>query len=137
MLQNCKNSEFVLGKDVSGCDLPDKKCPVCGTDLTREGPLHFCTSPTCPAQIKGKIEHYASRNAMNIVGLGEGIIEVLFEQEFLTDLPSVYKLHEHKDELMKLDKFGKRKVEKLLQSIEDSKNPELWHRFLATYELFL
>lgn len=103
-----------------------KICPVCGENLVQEGPLHFCKNPTCSAQIKGKIEHYASRDAMNIVGLGEGIVDVLFEEGFLRDIPGIYKLNQFKDELIRLDRFGKRKVEKLLKSIEDSKNPELW-----------
>lgn len=108
-----------------------KVCPVCGKKLLREGPLHFCTNPLCSAQIKNKIEHYASRDAMNIVGLGEGIVEVLFEKGFLIDLPSIYRLHNHRDLLIELEKFGERKVDKLLKSIEDSKNPELWQFIYA------
>lgn len=106
-------------------------CPVCGEILREEYPLHFCINPLCSAQIKGKIEHYASRDAMNIVGLGEGIIDVLYKEGFLSDIPSIYSLALHQTELESLPKFGKRKVEKLIQSIEDTKHPELWQFIYA------
>lgn len=103
-----------------------KICPVCGHPVEERYPLHYCTNPLCEAQIKGKIEHYASRDAMNIVGLGEGIIDQLYHDGYLTGLPSIYNLYKVKDELENLERFGKKKVKKLLDSIEKSKNPELW-----------
>lgn len=106
-------------------------CPDCGAAVAEQYPLHFCTNSFCPSRMKGKIEHYASRDAMNIVGLGEGIINTLFESNILTDIPSIYSLKDHKDELEALPKFGKKKVEKLLKSIEDTKNPELWQFIYA------
>lgn len=106
-------------------------CPVCGQPVTSRYPLHYCTNPACSSQRKGRLEHYVSRDAMNIVGLGEGIIDVLYEEGILTDIPSIYSLESHKDALLKLPKFGERKVSKLLSSIEASKTPELWQFIYA------
>ncbi|MDO4466958.1 MAG: NAD-dependent DNA ligase LigA [Bacillota bacterium] len=101
-------------------------CPVCGSPIKELYPLHYCENPFCSAQIKGKITHYASRDAMNIVGLGEGIVDTLFENQLLSDIPSIYSLLEKREELEALPKFGKKKVDNLLKSIEKTKNPELW-----------
>lgn len=108
-----------------------KVCPVCAGHVKEAYPLYYCGNHNCPAKAKGLIEHYASRDAMNIVGLGEGIINTLFESNILTDIPSIYSLKDHKDELEALPKFGKKKVEKLLKSIEDTKKPELWQFIYA------
>lgn len=101
-------------------------CPDCGQPLSNQYPLLYCTSSLCPSQITGKISHFASRDAMNIIGLGEGVIEVLYKEGFLTSIPSLYHLKDYSDKLKELDFFGTRKVKKLLKAIEDSKNPELW-----------
>lgn len=108
-----------------------KVCPDCGHLIEEKYPLHFCTNPMCPSQMKGRIEHYASRDAMNIVGLGEAIVDIFFKKGFLTDLSSIYHLSEYREELESLPKFGKKKVENLLNSIEKSKNPELWQFIYA------
>lgn len=100
-------------------------CPVCQEKIKVIYPLLYCTNPACSAQIKGKIVHYASRDALNIVGLGQGIVDVLFENQLLTDLPSIYDLKDHRQELEALPKFGQKKVDNLLNSIEKAKNPEL------------
>lgn len=112
--------------------LQPKVCPVCGHELEGEDIL-FCTNSSCIAQSKRRIEHFASRDAMNIVGMGEGVVDILFDEGFITNIPSIFFLHEKKDELI-VDKkmktgiegFGKKKVEKLLQSIDNAKSPELW-----------
>ncbi|MBQ0064259.1 MAG: NAD-dependent DNA ligase LigA [Firmicutes bacterium] len=101
-------------------------CPVCGGKIKELYPLHYCENPFCSAQIKGKIVHYASRDAMNIVGLGEGIVDTLFENELLKDIPSIYQLLEKREELEALPKFAKKKVDNLFKSIEKTKSPELW-----------
>lgn len=108
-----------------------KVCPDCGHPIEERYPLHFCTNPLCPSQMKGKIEHYASRDAMNIVGLGEAIVDVLFEKCILKDLDSIYHLAGHRETIEALPKFGKKKVDNLLKSIEDTKNPELWQFIYA------
>lgn len=101
-------------------------CPVCHEKIKVLYPLLYCVNPACKAQIKGKIVHYASRDALNIVGLGKAIVDVLFEENLLSDLPSIYQLKEYREQLEALPKFGKKKVDNLLNSIENTKNPELW-----------
>jgi len=108
-----------------------KTCPDCGSALIDSYPLYYCSNQLCPSRVKGLITHYASRDAMNIVGLGEGIVDVLFKEGFLIDIPSVYELIKYKEDIEKLPKFGKKKVEKLLNSIEDTKQPELWQFIYA------
>lgn len=108
-----------------------KTCPDCGSALIDSYPLYYCSNQLCPSRMKGLIIHYASRDAMNIVGLGEGIVDTLFKEGFLTDIPSVYELIKYKEDIEKLPKFGKKKVEKLLNSIENTKQPELWQFIYA------
>lgn len=125
--QDVKTTEL-YGKRLETFNEPTV-CPVCGATLKREGPLHFCDNPTCSAQICGKIEHFASRDAMNIVGFGESIVNLLFEQKIINNLFDIYTLNAKKDILTSLEGFGEKKVNNLLREIENSKTPELW-RFI-------
>lgn len=100
-------------------------CPSCGHRVYREGPLHFCENPLCKAQMKKKLEHFASRNAMNIVGLGESIVDLFYDEGLIDSFSSIYDLKEHKEKLLSLDKFAQKKVDNLLLSIENSKDVEL------------
>ena len=106
-------------------------CPVCGSELHKEDALLYCINPTCSAQIKGKIEHFASRDAMNIVGLGESIVDLLYEKGLLKSIDDIYKLPQKRSSLEKLEGFGKKKIDNLFKSIENSKNPELWQFIYA------
>lgn len=86
-----------------------KNCPVCGTELIRrEGEAaHFCPNESgCEPQIKGKISHFASRKAMNIDSLGEGIISLLFEKGFISNYADLYTLKEKKEDLIGLQRFN-------------------------------
>jgi len=106
---------------------PPSHCPECGTALVREpGYVALkCPNRACPAQIARKIEHFASRLAMDIEGLGEKQIARFLELGYLTDLPSVYRLHEHRAELVGLDRMGEQSVDNLLHAIESSKTRPL------------
>lgn len=87
-----------------------------------EGEANFyCNNPECPWQIRKRIEHFASRNAMNIEGLGEKIIDRLVSLGMLKNIADIYELHKYRDELIKLEKFGEKSVENLINSIELSK----------------
>ncbi|MFW6351462.1 MAG: NAD-dependent DNA ligase LigA [Bacteroidota bacterium] len=111
------------GKRTGHFQLPGK-CPVCNTPTVREGAYVVCPAGlSCIAQLKGKLIHYASRNAMNIENLGEKIIGQLVDQEMITDIPGIYQLEIQ--DLEKLEGIGKKSAEKLYQSIQDSKEPEL------------
>jgi len=104
--------------------LPDK-CPVCGSRTVRplgEAVLR-CENANCPAQIKERIEHYASRRALNIEGLGEKLVEQFFEAELVREFQDLYKLK--KEELVKLERMGEKSAQNLLDSIERSKDATL------------
>ena len=106
------------------CKAP-KVCPVCGGEVEFRNDLLYCVNPNCSAKISSKIEHFASRNAMNIVGLGEKIVDILLENDLISNITDIYDLTSKKVVLVNLEGFGKKSVDKLLSSIENSKNPEL------------
>ncbi|PCS03572.1 DNA ligase LigA [Lactococcus chungangensis CAU 28 = DSM 22330] len=98
-----------------------KHCPECGSDL-----LHFedevalrCVNPLCPAQIREKLIHFASRGAMNIMGLGNAVVTQLFDKKIITDVADLYQLTI--DDLLKLDKVKEKSAKKLYQAIQSSK----------------
>ena len=97
-------------------------CPVCSSDLVHlddEVALR-CVNPMCPAQIKEGLAHFASRNAMNIDGLGPKIIQQLWDKELVHDVADLYSLTH--DQLLTLDKFGDKSAANLLTSIANSRN---------------
>lgn len=98
------------------------KCPACGSELVHlddEVALR-CINPMCPAQIKEGLAHFASRNAMDIGGLGPKIIEQLWDKKLIHDVAGLYALTE--DQLLTLDKFGEKSATNLLTSINNSRN---------------
>ena len=98
------------------------KCPVCGAELVHlddEVALR-CINPMCPAQIKEGLAHFASRNAMNIDGLGPKIIQQLWDKKLIRDVADLYRLNY--DQLLTLDKFGDKSANNLLTSIDNSRN---------------
>lgn len=100
-------------------------CPECGAELVHlddEVALR-CINPMCPAQIKEGLAHFASRNAMNIDGLGPKIVQQLFERELVTDVADLYHLTEA--QLLTLDKFGAKSTENLLTAIDNSRHNSL------------
>lgn len=99
-------------------------CPVCGEKLENtEGEANiYCVNYFCPAQVQGRIEHFVHRDALEIEGLGSSIIEVLLRKGFIEDYSDLYSLESRKDELIKLERFGKKSVENILKAIEESKN---------------
>lgn len=102
---------------------PDK-CPVCGGHLVREADTADirCINPTCPAQITRTIAYFASRDAMNIMGLGDTLVEALVGEGYLHSYVDIYHLKEHRDELIAKGIIGKEKnTDKLLLEIERSK----------------
>ena len=99
------------------------ECPVCQSPVAREeGQVDIkCTNPNCPGKIKGRIEYFVSRDAMNISGFGSKMVEKMLELGFIKNAGDIYSLKSHEEELVKIEKMGKRSVEKLLESIEESK----------------
>lgn len=102
-----------------------KHCPACGSDLVRlddEVALR-CLNPKCPAQIVEGIIHFASRDAMNIEGLGEKVVKQLYNESLIEDVADLYKLK--KEELVKLERMGEKSSDNLLRAIERSKENSL------------
>ncbi len=102
-------------------------CPMCNSTLVKkEGQVdYFCLNDDCPARkIEGLI-HFASRDAMNIDGLGERIIEDFFNFRFISKISDIYKLEEHKKDLITLEGYGNKSVDNLLTAIENSKQNSL------------
>ena len=103
------------------------ECPMCQTKLVKkEGQVdYFCTNSKCPARhIEGLI-HFASRDAMNIEGLGDRIMEDFYNFKFIGNLADIYSLKDHAKELVRLEGFGDKSVNNLLEAIENSKENSL------------
>jgi DNA ligase (NAD+) len=102
---------------------PPDKCPVCGTKLEKpEGEVnYYCINFLCPAQVQGRIEHFVSRGAMEIEGLGTSIIEIFLKEGFIKDFTDIYDLHKKKNKITALERFGEKSVENVLAGIEASK----------------
>ncbi len=103
------------------------KCPICGTKLekTENESAHFCPNPNCDARKQEALIHFASRNAMNIDGMGEKIIELFYNMEILKNIEDFYLLEEKKEALIGLNGFGIKSIENILYSIEESKKLNL------------
>ncbi|BAP85175.1 DNA ligase LigA [Paucilactobacillus hokkaidonensis JCM 18461] len=101
------------------------RCPECNSKLVHldEEVALRCINPMCPAQIKEGLAHFASRNAMNIDGLGPRILEQLFEREMIKDVADLY--HLTKTQLLTLDKFGDKSADNLLTAIDNSRHNSL------------
>jgi len=105
-----------------------KNCPSCGAELRYDDIEIYCPNhANCPAQIKGKLEHFCSKHAFNIEGLSEQTIAQLYEVKGIRHYHELFSLTQ--EDLMSLDKFKDKKTENLLKSIEKSKNIDL-HRFI-------
>ncbi|RKZ24464.1 DNA ligase (NAD(+)) LigA [bacterium] len=102
-----------------------EKCPVCGGKLVREeGEVAWrCINVSCPAQIKRSIQHFASRNAMDIEGLGPSLIDQLVDKGLVKDYGDLYYLDPK--EVAKLERMGKKSTENLMRAIEKSKTRPL------------
>ena len=98
-------------------------CPVCSSLLVRkDGEAgHFCTNyKACPPQVKGKIDHFIARKALNIDGLGEETVDLLYENNLVKNVSDLYQLTF--DQLLKLDRMAEKSANNLLQGLENSKN---------------
>ncbi|MBR3694273.1 MAG: NAD-dependent DNA ligase LigA [Erysipelotrichales bacterium] len=104
-----------------------KVCPICGGRLERsEGESdYFCINLECEARMVESLIHYASRDALNIDGLGDKKVEFLYKRGILSRIEDIYTLHTHYDEMIHFDGYGEKSVKKLLEAIENSKKNEL------------
>ena len=97
-------------------------CPECGMPLVKVDAMHFCVNPDCPAkQIEGII-HFASKDAMDIEGMGEKVVEQFFNQGFFTNIVGIYSLMDHRDEVIALDGWQSKSIDNLIDAIDKSKS---------------
>ena len=121
----------VVGPVVSkrtGLEIPFEminNCPVCGLPLIRKDAMHFCVNPHCDARKIEGIIHFASRDAMDIEGLGERVAEQFFNQGFFRSINEIYRLYEHREEIIALDGWQSKSVDNLINAIEKSKENSL------------
>ena len=104
-------------------------CPICKltTEIIKNNNTEVltCTNPDCKGKLLGKLSHFVSKNAINIDGLSEQTLQKFIDLGLLNSFKDIYYLSEHKEEMYKLDGFGKKSVDKLLVSIEKSRNTTL------------
>ncbi|MCF7796782.1 MAG: NAD-dependent DNA ligase LigA [Lentisphaeria bacterium] len=101
-------------------------CPICGGTVTRleDEAKHHCQNISCPAQVKGRIEHFASKNAMDIDGMGPKLIEQLVERGFIQTVADLYFLTPER--LVELDRMAEKSAENICTAIEASRKRDLW-----------
>jgi len=98
-------------------------CPVCDGPVVREGEHHYCTNASCPAQLRRRLQHFCSRDAMDIEGVGEAAADQLVETGLVASLADLYTLDIA--DLAALDGWGERSAENLLAELERSKSVDL------------
>lgn len=110
------------------------KCPSCGEKLiiknTGTANILYCQNDSCPSKKLAQFTHFASKNCMDIRGMSEATLETLLSHGFIRNFKDIYHLFDHRQQLIHIDGFGKKSVEKLLKSIEDSRNVKL-ENFIA------
>ena len=118
-------TERRTGKEISFKMI--NNCPICETRLIKkEGEVdYYCPNPNCPARHIESFIHFVSRPAMNIDGLGDRLMEDLYNFKFISTIPDIYRLSSKKDDLTKLEGYGEKSVTNLLNAIENSKSNSL------------
>lgn len=104
-----------------------ENCPICGSKIIRKESEadYFCPNVRCPARHVESLIHFASKDAMNIEGLGDAIMEDLYNYGYIKDISDIYLLKNYEKELEQLEGYGKKSVDKLFQNIENSKKNSL------------
>ncbi len=100
-------------------------CPECGGPLTKVQGLHYCLNQNCPSRKIEALIHFASRDAMDIDGMGDSVVEELFGEGFIKDIPDIYKLYDKVQQIKELDGWGDKSLTALTVAIENSKKRSL------------
>lgn len=102
-------------------------CPMCNTALVKkEGQVdYYCPNNKCPARSIESLIHFVSRDAMNITGLGDEIMEDFYNFHFISSVADIYSLKDHKNDLIRLEGYGDKSINNLIDAIEESKKASL------------
>jgi DNA ligase (NAD+) len=133
-----KITEVILANRLKGVKQFEmaKRCPECNTPLFKpEGEVNFyCENSECPAQVKGRLQHFAMRGAMDIEGLGEAVVDQLVGLGWVRNCADLYSLHKYKEKMVELDGWGEKSAQNLLDGIEASKKRP-FHRVLFSISI--
>ncbi len=102
-----------------------KECPICKSELIKKDASYYCVNDECPKKDIEALIHFAARDTMNIIGLGDAIIEDFFNMGYIKSIPDIYRLDRYVEELKLLEGFGEKSINNLLDSIEESKSAGL------------
>jgi DNA ligase (NAD+) len=122
-----REKEFSLLEKLPKNEKGQPVCPECGGEVIQpEGEvMYYCSNAACPAQAQQRIEHFASRGAMDIRGLGEKISATLYKKGLVKNIAEIYELEVKREELLKLEKMGEKSIDNLLEAIRKSKDRPL------------
>lgn len=112
----------------NGSEIPFKmidECPICHSKLEKIDAMHFCLNTHCPSRKVESLIHFASKNAMNIEGMGDKVIEQLYNEGFLSDIISIYELYKHEEEIINIDGWSNKSFNNMITNIKNSKSNSL------------
>lgn len=102
-----------------------ENCPVCGSKLVKIDAMHFCLNKNCPSRNIEALIHFASKDAMDIEGMGEKVCEEFFALEFIKSIPDIYTLSKYRENIISIDGWSHKSIDNLLLAIEKSKSNSL------------
>ncbi len=122
-----REKEFSLLEKLPSNEKGQPVCPECGAEVIQpEGEvMYYCTNAACPAQAQQRIEHFASRGAMDIRGIGENLSATLYKEGLVRDAADLYYLKDKKEQLLSLEKMGEKSVDNMLNAVDKSKDRPL------------
>jgi len=112
----------------NGSEKPYKiieKCPECGSNLVKVEAMHFCMNRNCPSRNIENLIHFASKDAMDIEGMGEKVVQEFFDLRIIENITDIYDIWEHRDEIIAMDGWSHKSIDNLLAAIEKSKKNSL------------
>ena len=122
-----KEAEFSLLEKIFDKEKKRPACPVCGAEVVKpeDEVMYYCSNAACPAQVQQRLEHFASRGAMDIRGIGESQSAMLLREGLVKDVADLYYLKEKKEQLVELERMAEKSVDNMLNAIEKSKERPL------------
>ena len=119
--------EFSLLERIFDKEKGQPACPECGAEVFKlEGEvMYYCSNAACPAQVQQRLEHFVSRGAMDIRGIGESLSNTLLKEGLVRDIADLYYLKDRRAQLLSLEKMAEKSVDNMLEAIEKSKDTSL------------